>query len=119
MKKLLFLFSICFILFSCSSDDNSSEKEPSLENTLWEKIEDGSKTALAFNKSSCVLTLTVYNDDIEMSKSADYDYFYTHPEVTVIPRKSGDATLKGIVNNNKMTVTNTSTNKEIGVFIKK
>ena len=25
MKKLLFLFSICFILFSCSSDDNSEK----------------------------------------------------------------------------------------------
>ena len=26
MKKLLFLFSICFILFSCSSDDNDDRK---------------------------------------------------------------------------------------------
>jgi len=118
MKKLLFLFSICFILFSCSSDDNSSEKETSLENTQWEKVEDsGLKSTFIFSKSDC--HFIIFSEQLGVSSSIYYEYYYNHPEITLIPNETGKAKLEGVINNNKMTITNTSTNKEVGVYTKK
>jgi|SRR5690606_8950763 len=117
MKKLLFLFSICFILFSCSSDDNSTEKDPTLENTQWERLDDGMRMTFIFSSSQC--EYIIRSETSNVSLNTDFDYFYKHPEVTLVPKKSDLATLKGIINNNKMTITNTSTNKEIGVYTKK
>jgi len=117
MKKLL-LLSICLFFLSCSSDDNNIEKEPALENTQWEKVENsGLKSTFIFNQSDC--HFIIFSDVLGISTSIYYEYYYNHPEVTLIPKESGKAKLEGIVNNNKMRITNTSTNEEIGVFTKK
>lgn len=115
MKKILLstlLFVSALLLFnSCSKDE-----EYSLNNTTWLNVTGDVKCTLEFSATECRSVITGTNT------SAAYvlDYYYTlsYPNVLLSAKKSGVANLEGKISSNQMTVTNTSTSKSLGIYIK-
>lgn len=118
MKKILVLFALIFplVFSSCSKDDDP--KEPSIENTKWVNVESGISATLHFvNKTECTWTLKTSDDKVHSSEL--YTYVYSDPTVTMTPKKTTLAKLRGTISGSGMTLYNMSQNTEIGIYLRK
>ena len=121
---------------SCSSDDDDPPTDGgvSLAGTFWSYTETAEQSgvtitydySITFSATTAVYKLKVTekkgNASYEDYDTIDYSYSLSESGELVIftPLETGKAYLEGEINSGiKMTVTNTSTNKVIGVFYKK
>lgn len=123
MKKFMFaILAIATVAFNgCGKEDTES-----LEGTTWYDLDSDVSTRYMFiNNSECESR----SDGILTSEEqiVQYTYEYKHPEVKInfissnvflFGRMIEFADLKGVINGNEMTLTNTSTNENIGVITK-
>lgn len=122
MKKInliAILIIAMFTSYSCSKDDvEKIEKKSTLENTIWVGDASIANTTytISFYKDEC--TTVMSHKTMDASSSYVYTYTYSHPIVTFTPKDTGNAVLKGVINENKMTVTNTSKEVLMGVVEK-
>lgn len=118
---------------SCNKEDDVPPLPPSLAGTLWVYTETSNISGvdvtydytISFSATSAVYKLQITEKQGNASYT-DYEtinYSYTLSEsgdlVVFTPQESGKAYLEGDIESKmKMTVTNVSTNKVIGVFYK-
>ncbi len=118
MKKILFLLTVLpfFVFTSCSKDDDP--QKPSVENTQWVKVESGiTATIDFFNSKECTWELKTSSGAVYSSEL--YTYIYEDPIVTMTPKTSGLAVLKGTISGSGMALYNVSQGKDIGTYVKK
>lgn len=117
MKRFLLL---CMVIASVSfvgcSDDDDKNSNP-LSGTTWEMTDSGILSSLSFSETECRYVLK-YASSSSNYKTAIYNYTYEAPKVTLQPLEDGLAVMEGVISGSAMTMTNTSSGKEIGVFIK-
>ena len=117
MKKILLLFVAVatLVLVGCSKDDEANSNP--LSGTTWERIEDGILGSFSFDDNECHYILK-FAGSSQIYRTTIYKYTYYSSKVTLLPLEYGLAELEGIISGSAMTVTNTSTGKELGVYIK-
>lgn len=117
MKRFLLLCAaIASIAFVGCSDDDDKKSNP-LSGTTWEMTDNGILSSLSFNDTECRYVLK-YASASSNYKTTIYNYIYEAPKVTLQPLEDGMAVMEGVISGSAMTMTNTSSGKEIGVFIK-
>lgn len=119
--KLSSIFLMAMILFiSCSSDDTKEVEKvkETLENTVWEKTEDGLISRISFYKSDCIYLIKSVEFE-SISTSSSYTYEYNEPHAIMKPNDAGNAILKAEVFKTYLVLTNTSNNKVIATLMKK
>ncbi len=113
MKRLLKLF---FAVLAAAMISSCEKGSGALNGTTWTSdIGYGIESRLIFGKTE------VENEFYGMGgllESVKYYYEYSYPEVYMTAKEYGKADLKGVVNSNSMTVTNTSNGRVIGIYIK-
>lgn len=115
MKKALFLFAIALsTLFFAGC----SKELKTLSGTTWEKKDGDIVTTLSFTKIQCEIKIASISDLSDYSY-AYYSYEYNSSTVMMYPEDDGKATLKGIINDDSMSVINMSNQKTIGIFTKR
>lgn len=127
----LFLAGLGIGLTSC--DDKHDEPAPILQKlsgTSWvyqDHFSDGSVLTQTISFSGSTATLKISYKEGTEEQITTYNYSYTSDEsntkeatlVALYPKQAGNATLEGKIESFlKMTVTNTSSGSEIGVFYK-
>ena len=117
MRRFLLMFAVvaAMVFTGCSDDDNKVSNP--LSGTTWEHTEDGILTSLSFNDSECRLVIK-YASSSTNFQTTIYTYTYDEPKVTLNPLEEELAVMEGIISGSAMVVTNASSGKEIGVFIK-
>ncbi|MDE7078332.1 MAG: hypothetical protein K2O55_07155, partial [Alistipes sp.] len=101
-------------LTGCSKNEEGSNP---LSGTTWERTADGIQNTLTFNDTECRYILK-YSGASANYKTTIYNYTYEEPVVTLVPLEAGLAVVEGIISGSAMTLTNTSTGKEIGVYLR-
>lgn len=135
-KYLLMMVAMMAMCVSFTSCDNGDDPEIpfTLEGTYWDYSEDATisgvtvkyEHSFSFSSSSAVYKIveTQQKGNESYSNFETLNYTYTLSDdgglVVLNPTQVGKATLEGRIQNEmKMTVTNVSTGKTIGVFYKK
>ena len=135
-KYLLMMVAMMAMCVSFTSCDNGGDPEIpfTLEGTYWDYSEDATisgvtvkyEHSFSFSSSSAVYKIveTQQKGNESYSNFETLNYTYTLSDdgglVVLNPTQVGKATLEGRIQNEmKMTVTNVSTGKTIGVFYKK
>ncbi len=128
MKKfILSIFAIYAVAFtSCTKEDFTNIK--SLEGTTWYDLSsDVSKRYIFYKNGTCEVKSDGIAPFVKGEQVIKYDYTYNEPEVkfTFVSSNAvmfGEmvrfSNLKGVVNGNEMTITNTESNKISGVITK-
>lgn len=117
MKKiLLLLVAVATLSFVGCSDDDEKTSNP-LSGTTWERTEDGILGSLSFSDTQCKFTLKIASSSSNYATTI-YDYTYNDPKVTLYPLDDELAILEGEISGSAMTVTNTSSGENIGIYIK-
>lgn len=116
MKKLFLLLLVLPLMFvSCGGDDDD-DKSSSLSNTVWVGEKDNVTSTLTFTSNvNCTYALTASNVTI----TNKYTYEVSDNTVNMYPEKTNDAQLRGLIDNNTMSIINTSTGKTINLLTRR
>ncbi|MCM1176983.1 MAG: hypothetical protein NC115_12735 [Bacteroidales bacterium] len=115
MKKIIVLF---FVGLSALLMSGCSKELKTLDGTVWEKTDSDVVTTLTFTDVKCELKIASTINPSYYSY-AYYSYEYSSSSVMMYPESDENATLKGIISGNTMSVVNMSNEKTIGIFTKR
>lgn len=134
LMMMIAMLAMCVSFSSCSKDDDEPPVEFTLEGTYWEYSEDATVSGVtvkyehsfSFSSSSAVYKIveTQQKGNESYTNFDTWNYTYALSDdgdlVVFTPTQIGNATLEGKIQSQmKMTVTNVSTGKTIGIFYKK
>ena len=115
MKKftVFIIVAVMVVLSGCKKEQNGIDK--SLSGTEWVNERESGNITLSFTAIQAV----VHSGDDDVFYTYEYDY----PTVTMSPESPDEsddwASLPGIISDNTMSVKNLSTQKTIGIFVRK
>ena len=101
------------VFMSCGSEDDDTP--PSLKGSVWTATQSSVDYTLTFGELDATMILSTDNDGL----SAKYSYTYDDTKVTLFPGDASKAKLEGIINNNTMTLVNTSSGKTVVTLTKR
>lgn len=134
LLMMIAMLAMCVGFPSCNPDPSPEPPMFTLEGTYWDYSEDATisgvtvkyEHSFSFSSSSAVYKIveTQQKGNESYSNFETLNYTYTLSDdgglVVLNPTQVGKATLEGRIQNEmKMTITNVSTGKTIGVFYKK
>lgn len=127
LSMLLMIVAMSVCMVGCGDDDDDEPKFDNLAGTQWAYTDiynDGTlEQVISFNKDNTATFVTSVRNTggvIIQSESISYIYRISENLVVLTAQQAGKANLEGVISSGiKMEVTNTSTQKEIGIFYKK
>lgn len=134
LMMMIVMLAMCVSFSSCDNGEDPEIPIPDLEGTYWEYSEDATVSGVivkyehsfSFSSSSAVYKIveTQQKGNENYSNFETFNYTYKLSDdgnlVVLTPTQVGKATLEGKIQSQmKMTVTNVSTGKTIGIFYKK